>query len=791
MGDAVKGTPESQKYVSTGVNFITNPKVKNSTWNRGLLFNGTVDFSSPVDKCEFWSSLLDSLKATNYHLGGGSLTVSPDSSLLNPCRKDEVVITGVPCGNTYCRPELGEECIAEKLCGCPNGQKRNGTEGKCRQVESWHIPLWVIRNGSTPLEYTDSIANPQDSIHKQLVTAFEKGIQDSYDHTPLRKGFVVAEVNDIVRPSSVNKTFDRGIIYNFTTSFVRGSVETPSKVYTDLYEYIVNHNNYEVGNSEQYISPNQANPFDVCFKSDCHPHAICKSSGRTYTCECPADFRDLDVSHPGHRCIPLRGYNECEKPEDNECDVNARCIDEDYLYRCECVKPWVNAAKPGQIPGSVCQIDYCSDVNFCPANTTCKNENDKAQCVCLPGYIDIGKAATSEPQRGNTDQKNLEDVHCVKTIDVNECALGLHNCSAVAICTDLPNGYKCECPEGYTDGGSPPGRVCAALLCGLCNGHGDCVTNPETNNITCACVEGYTGEFCEVAPSSIPLLLWLLLALLFLLLTLCCCLYFCLKTRCFGGGVGHKKLAESSEGTLSIPDYWTIPRAQIKRPDQMAIAKRREDEQVANAEALSRGLYDEDYRDREARDAYGRGYDDRDGRRRYGDYYNDRGSIISGSSGSEDENIVKKVTTEVTRKEITTRRVEGQEGGTTTYKITSSTASGGGGGFDSSEMHTQSFGSRLPIETEAEQFAASSSDHYMQDGAAGGDIYTTTNKIRSREAEGGYDDYVSDDEAGIFDRTTKYTTERDYLPSADGRSGRERLRNTMLTTSTANETRYF
>lgn len=84
----------------------------------------------------------------------------------------------------------------------------------------------------------------------------------------------------------------------------------------------------------------------------------------------------------------------------------------------------------------------------------------------------------------------------------------------------------------YTDGNpSLPGRVCAALLCGLCNGHGDCVHDPLTNNITCACVEGYSGQFCELAPSRASAILLIILALLFLLLTLCCCLYFCLKTR--------------------------------------------------------------------------------------------------------------------------------------------------------------------------------------------------------------------------------------------------------------------
>lgn len=47
------------------------------------------------------------------------------------------------------------------------------------------------------------------------------------------------------------------------------------------------------------------------------------------------------------------------------------------------------------------------------------------------------------------NQVNIpENIYCLRLQDVNECALGLTNCSAVAVCIDLPIGYKCRCPEG-------------------------------------------------------------------------------------------------------------------------------------------------------------------------------------------------------------------------------------------------------------------------------------------------------------------------------------------------------
>ncbi|KAI6194473.1 hypothetical protein M3Y96_01128600 [Aphelenchoides besseyi] len=212
--------------------------------------------------------------------------------------------------------------------------------------------------------------------------------------------------------------------------------------------------------------------------------------------------------------------------------------------------------------GGRCQVDYCLDVGFCPLNSTCVNLEKEAQCQCLPGFVDIRESnrrvAAGLPA----------DVLCLRAADVNECALGLHNCSVIAQCIDHRFGYSCACPEGYVDGNpEETGRICAALLCDLCNQHGDCIPNPTTGNTTCACTEGWTGEFCEVAPSSAPLILLILLALLFLLLSLCCLLYFMSKCRCFQRVVPWNVLNETGESTgTHNSDLYTlaIPRAKLR-----------------------------------------------------------------------------------------------------------------------------------------------------------------------------------------------------------------------------------
>ncbi|CAB3402805.1 unnamed protein product [Caenorhabditis bovis] len=732
IGKVLGKTDFAPRYVTTDVNYVTNPKVQNSDWDKGLLVNSTARLAGnqEIDKCRLYEEFADVVKS----MGGRVERIKlSDDAELDPCRKEEEQ-KGIPCGDTFCSIELGEECIAGKICGCPKGQKRKDATSPCRSVESWNLPLYVVRDGHDKITYSPNLANPLNDHYKDLVSRFESGVAQSYDKTPLNKGFVTAEVNEIENPENRKKSWDTGILYNFTSHFVRGSVAEPSTVFTDLIDYIQKHNNFEVGKSKLFISPEQLNPFSNCYHSDCHPDAICKEVGKGYTCSCPDGFRDLNPSRPGRNCLSYRGVNECEKPELNECSPHARCIDLDYLYKCECIKPYVNSARGEELPGSVCSIDYCSDVNYCPLNTTCVNVDEQARCDCKPGFEDLRKS-------DHLSEAGLGEAICMRLTDVDECALGLHNCSAAAICIDKKIGYECRCQDGYDDGNvEMPGRICAASLCGLCNGHGDCIHDSLSSNVTCACLDGYTGQFCETAPSNAGLILMTILALLFLLLTLLCCLYMCARCRCFGAR-GHSEGSASGQEILGS-DYIPIPRAK-----------------------LARSLYAEPMADDNAGALAG---------------YLDDG--ISMSSDGSLEEIERRVTTDVTTREVRTTVVRDEEGNII------------------SQSQTVSHG---PAETETEQYGMVSSDHYKASAsqamdaamAAGNSGHSSVHhQSHSRFENAGYDsDSSGDTDAGhaVYDRTTRTNTSHDFEPGTDPRTGVERSRREFVTQTKAEEVNYF
>ena len=106
------------------------------------------------------------------------------------------------------------------------------------------------------------------------------------------------------------------------------------------------------------------------------------------------------------------------------------------------------------------------------------------------------------------------------------------NTFIIGKCTDLVNGFKCDCPRGYFDarclsdvnecesnpcmnGGSCEDGV-SQFICNCPKGYGgrrcelnidECQSNPcqhggtcrdALNNYTCTCTKGYSGRNCEV-----------------------------------------------------------------------------------------------------------------------------------------------------------------------------------------------------------------------------------------------------------------------------------------------------
>ncbi|CAJ0941120.1 unnamed protein product, partial [Mesorhabditis belari] len=771
VGSTVKKTVYGEKFVGSDVKYIAPPKIENPDWS-GFIVNGSLKLTPGVDKCKVYEAFTAQLESQGLQLSRLGVDNLDD---LNPCKPPHPSVTGEPCGNGFCNADLGEFCL-EGTCTCPKGMKRAGPKDKCQLVESWNLPLYVIRDHSSPIAWTTELANPSNDYRKEIVDRFITGIAEVYHKIPVGKSFVTVEVNDIEEPASRNSSWESGGLFNFTVHFARNTVETPQRVYTDLVEYIKFRNDMEIGSKKLYISPDQLDW--ECFHSNCGPHSICRGNGRGgYTCICLAGFDDLMPNFPGHDCVDQNGSDWCTNKTLNTCSEHARCVLTHPRYKCICDVGYIDATPADLVPGTICKPNYCADVNFCPANSTCHNYEESAQCVCKAGFVDVRKAGKEK-----LEEAALEHNYCLPLGNVNECILGLHDCHLDATCIDLKDGFTCKCNEGYEDlNVDNPGRACARVsrIGTECHGHGDFVTTKLANGTTsglCVCYDGYTGEHCETEPSKAGIILALILALLFLLLTLLCCIWACARCRCFGG----RGASVGTSGQELVSEYYTIPRAKLKP-------------------------------------AYAEDFGDNAGALQA--YLDDGASISSGGSLEE---IERRVTTDVTTREIRTTTVTDSEGNvhTTQAEIFHN------GPIDS-------------VETEAEQFAMTSADHFTH-AAAGGASRSGMHSSASRYEEDNlsYDsdagnatvdrvnrasqqhqfdsgmerhrneysttmnsreeDYATVGEMrgrgtgdGTMDRNTKFSTQHDFQPGSDPRTGVERRRNDMVTTTTSNEVNYF
>ncbi|CAJ0580735.1 unnamed protein product, partial [Mesorhabditis spiculigera] len=766
IGSTLKKTEYAPKYLGTDLQIVLPPRIENPDWDRGLLLNGSVKLSPSADKCEVWKALSRQIESQGMVISKLGVDNLDD---LDPCGDR---IMGLACGAGFCNLALGEICAQNSVCICPKGFKRAHEGEKCVEVDSLNMPLYVIRDHESPISWTTELATPGTSYHKQIVDRFTSGIIEVLHHLqPVGQSVVTVEVKDIEEPSSRNASWETGALFNYTVYVKKGSVDTPRRVYTDMLDYIIRRNNMEIGTKKLFISPDQLDWGGPCYNADCGPNARCIPDGHGgYRCQCAVGFVDLLPSSPGHDCLSEHSPRWCDNATLNTCSPNAHCELAPYKYKCICNDGFKDASEPDQVPGTICLLDPCSDVNYCPANSKCKSYGDNAVCECIPPSVDVRKAG---PEK--LEENHLEHNYCLPLTSVNECALKLDNCSNLATCIDKPIGYTCQCNSDTTDQfPEQPGRFCALKACGECNGHGTCITSSNSSLTTCLCDEGWTGDHCETAASKAGLILALILALLFLLLTLLCCIWACTRCRCFGG----RGASVGTSGQEIVSEYYTIPRPKLKP------------------------AYAEDFGDNSGALAA---------------YLDDGASISSGGSLEE---IERRVTTDVTTREIRTTTITDSEGNVHT---TQEVINHGG------DIHSS-------VETEAEQFAMTSADHFTHaaagssgyhasgashfeddnlslDSDAGQHVSDRVNRAsQHHEFESGIErrrnefsstmnsreeDYATVGELGrgngdaTMDRNTKFSTHHDFQPGADARTGVERRKNEMVTTTTSNETNYF
>uniref|UniRef100_A0A8D3DTK9 Delta-like protein n=1 Tax=Scophthalmus maximus TaxID=52904 RepID=A0A8D3DTK9_SCOMX len=206
----------------------------------------------------------------------------------------------------------------------------------------------------------------------------------------------------------------------------------------------------------------------------------------------------------GSRCKHRCNYG-WQGPLCDECLPYPGCVHGtcNEPWQCSCEKNW---------GGLLCD----KDLNYCGTNRPCKNggtcmntEPDEYNCACPDGYsgknCEIAEhACVSNPcANGGTchEVPSGFECHCPAGWSgltyTDECASS--PCAQGGTCIDMENGFKCLCPPQWT------GKTCQIDVF-ECAGIKPCLNAYSCKNLIggyhCACFPGWVGKNCDINVNS-------------------------------------------------------------------------------------------------------------------------------------------------------------------------------------------------------------------------------------------------------------------------------------------------
>ncbi|WAR30635.1 LOW QUALITY PROTEIN: FBP1-like protein [Mya arenaria] len=190
---------------------------------------------------------------------------------------------------------------------------------------------------------------------------------------------------------------------------------------------------------------------DICNLDPCEGHSKCTDVWNAKECSCLEGWEGIVCNVSSDDCV----QNLC---------ANGLCVDEHLNYTCACDIGYTG--------------DFCDSIYDPCDNIPCSTEGSinctftfpaKFECLCKSGW-------TGE--------------HC--STEINECER--NPCLHAGKCSDLVDGYNCDCTGDYFGDSCEQVYICSSQPC--FNG-GTCNSSDDNLNFTCECIDRFSGKNCE------------------------------------------------------------------------------------------------------------------------------------------------------------------------------------------------------------------------------------------------------------------------------------------------------
>nr|XP_045616855.1 protein kinase C-binding protein NELL2-like [Procambarus clarkii] len=207
----------------------------------------------------------------------------------------------------------------------------------------------------------------------------------------------------------------------------------------------------------QFSVPGQCCKFcpgvDYCAQGhNCHPNATCINLQTTFACHCNAGFTGTN----GRTCTDIDECREVGAHHGHYCQAHTQCVNTVGSYVCQCEEGYVRVDELTCV-----ERDECSEgAHQCHEHASCTNTRGGYHCTCHAGYSGDGfkcsPVCNTTCENGGVCitpgkcecRRGFRGQAC--ELDVDECALQLHQCHPNSRCVNLPGWYTCHCLPGYT-----------------------------------------------------------------------------------------------------------------------------------------------------------------------------------------------------------------------------------------------------------------------------------------------------------------------------------------------------
>ncbi|KAK4020739.1 hypothetical protein OUZ56_002690 [Daphnia magna] len=169
---------------------------------------------------------------------------------------------------------------------------------------------------------------------------------------------------------------------------------------------------------------------------------------------------------------------------------------------------------------------------------------------------------------GESDITAARFTDSLQAQDFDECSHeGHHDCSEFADCINEKGSYRCQCRPGFIDSSDEDGRICLAERqdCEECSGHGRCVFEPTSNEMTCICNKWFAGKECHIN-LKVVMIVVLAVGIFTILLITAIIVVCCLRSRRAKGSITGGPSFLRYRGP-SVPASGTLDRAAMIRGD--------------------------------------------------------------------------------------------------------------------------------------------------------------------------------------------------------------------------------